>query len=114
MRGKFQPVHCLCSTVGFRSHPDWNMQTNVDFDHKKKRTGGTLSVTLGGDPENTGRQLLLSTSVDHKVKDLKNVEINYKMTAIAPILVRVPGTHFSLHFFGSRFPHYCFCSMNVM
>ena len=85
---KFICFHFLCSTVDFRHHPDWSVQTSLDFDHKKKRTGGMLSVKLGKDPADKNKQILLSTSVDRKIKDLRNMDIDYKIKAIVPMLVR--------------------------
>ena len=74
--------------MDFRHHPEWSVQTSLDFDHKKKRTGGMLSVKLGKDLTNKNKQILLSTSVDRKIKDLRNMDIDYKIKAIVPMLVR--------------------------
>ena len=100
----FSCFHRLCSTVDFRRNPDWNVQTSLDFDHKKKRTGGMLSVKLGKDPTDKSKQFLLSTSVDRKIEDLQNVDIDYKIKAIAPMLVGDLNS-FSFYLFIYLFSH---------
>ena len=73
--------------MDFKNHPDWNVQTSLDVDHKKRRSGGELEIKLGKDPKDKSRQILLSASVDRKIQKWKNVDVDYKMKAIVPMVV---------------------------
>lgn len=77
----------MYSSVDFKRNPEWNVQTSLDFDHKKKRTEGEVKVILGKDPKDKDSQLLLSASVNRKVKDVTDMDIDYKMKAAAPMMV---------------------------
>ncbi|XP_070194611.1 uncharacterized protein [Littorina saxatilis] len=78
--------YTLTSSVDFKRNPEWNVQTSLDFDHKKKRTEGEVKVILGKDPKDKDSQLLLSASVNRKVKDVTDMDIDYKMKAAAPMM----------------------------
>ena len=71
----------------FRRNSDWNVDANVDFENKRKRSMGKLRMTLGKDPKDKSKQVLLSASLDRTITDWTNVNMDYKMRALAPMLV---------------------------
>ena len=56
---------------------------------------GKLRMTLGKDPKDKSKQVLLSASLDRTIKDWTNVNMDYKMRALAPMLVSA-GRWFSV------------------
>ncbi|KAL8597069.1 hypothetical protein ACOMHN_057558 [Nucella lapillus] len=88
--------YSLKSSVESKSFPDYNTVVKMNVDHKKKLSSAELAVKYGKDPKDNTKRLLLSATVARKVKDLRNVYLNYKMEAQAPkqnIDVKIEGKH---------------------
>ncbi|XP_046361600.2 uncharacterized protein LOC124138779 [Haliotis rufescens] len=76
-----------------KQNQDWNFQTDLDFTHNKKQTGGSMQLKYGNkDPTKT-----MSTTVDinHEV-GAKSANVKYDMQAKFPpkeVDIRLKGKH---------------------
>ena len=61
------------------------------MDHKKKLSSGELEVKYGSNPKDKTKRVLLAGTLARKIKNLKNMDLSYKMEAQAPQQVRTMG-----------------------
>ncbi|KAL8584622.1 hypothetical protein ACOMHN_002351 [Nucella lapillus] len=78
--------YTISSTVEFKRNPDWNVDTTLDLEHKKKRSGGSLTMVLGKNRKDDSKKIILGASMARAVKSLADADVNYKMKAIVPML----------------------------
>ena len=71
-----------------KSFPDYNTAVKLNLDHKKKLSSGELEVKYGSNPKDKTKRVALSATLARKIKDLRNMDLTYKMQAEAPELVR--------------------------
>ena len=61
------------------------------MDHKKKLSSGELEVKYGSNPKDKTKRILLAGTLARKIKNLKNMDLSYKMEAQAPQQVSTMG-----------------------
>jgi hypothetical protein len=69
--------------------PDYNNAVKLNLDHKKKLTSGELEVRYGNNPKDKSKRLAVYANVVKRIKNIKNVDLNYKLEAQAPELVSI-------------------------
>ena len=70
-----------------KSYPDFNTAVKLNVDHKKKLTSSELEVKYGNNPKDKSKRVLLSGSLVRKIKNMRNMDLSYKMAAQAPEMV---------------------------
>jgi hypothetical protein len=74
--------------VDFKKNDDYNVKlSSLDFEHKKKHTSGNLELAIGKNPKSKDSQIVLSGTVNRKVKDITDMDIDYKGNAVVPMIV---------------------------
>ncbi|KAK7501815.1 hypothetical protein BaRGS_00006901, partial [Batillaria attramentaria] len=84
------------TSMDSKSFPDYNTAVKLNVDHKKKLTAGELEVRYGDNPKDKTKRVFVSGTLARKVKNLKNMDLNYKLEAQAPsqsIDMRLKGKH---------------------
>jgi hypothetical protein len=77
------------SSMDSNTFPDYNNAVKLNLDHKKKLTSGELEVKYGNNPKDKSKRLAVSANVVKRIKNIKNVDLNYKLEAQAPELVSI-------------------------
>ncbi|XP_076462150.1 uncharacterized protein LOC143294657 [Babylonia areolata] len=83
--------YTVTSAAEFKNHPDWNVASSVNVEHKKKLSQGSVTVKLGKNPKDKSKKITVSASLERS----KNL-YNYNMKALAPMLgvdSAVVGSH---------------------
>ncbi|KAL8574776.1 hypothetical protein ACOMHN_035319 [Nucella lapillus] len=84
------------SSVDSKSFPDYNTAIKLNLDHKKKLSSAELEVRYGQNPKDKTKQVSVSATVARKIKNLRNVDLSYKMSVEAPqqaLDVQLRGKH---------------------
>ena len=71
-----------------KSFPDYNTGLKMDVSHKKKLSSAELEVRYGSNPKDKTKRVELSATLARKIKNAYNVDLSYKMQALAPEKVR--------------------------
>ncbi|XP_076472286.1 uncharacterized protein LOC143301780 [Babylonia areolata] len=88
--------YSLRSNLASKSFPDYNTAVKLDLDHKKKLSAGELEVNYGSNFKDKTKRVLLSATLSRKIKNIQNVNLDYKMSAEAPQLdidIKIKGQH---------------------
>ncbi|XP_076472801.1 uncharacterized protein LOC143302134 isoform X1 [Babylonia areolata] len=84
------------SSVDSKSFPDYNTAIKLNLDHKKKLSSGELEVNYGRNLKDKTKRVSVSATLARKIKNLKNMDLNFKMSAQAPqqdIDMKLRGKH---------------------
>ncbi|XP_076436385.1 uncharacterized protein LOC143275928 [Babylonia areolata] len=88
--------YTLRSSMDSKSFPDYNTAIKLNLDHKKKLSSGELEVKYGRNLKDKTKRVSVSATLARKIKNLKNMDLNFKMSAEAPqqnIDVKIRGMH---------------------
>ncbi|KAL8574772.1 hypothetical protein ACOMHN_035315 [Nucella lapillus] len=84
------------SSMDSKSFPDYNTAIKLNLDHKKKLSSAELEVRYGKNSKDKTKQVSVSATVARKIKNLRNVDLSYKMSVEAPqqaLDVQLRGKH---------------------
>ncbi|XP_012938168.2 uncharacterized protein LOC106011799 [Aplysia californica] len=80
--------YTIKSNLDIAKNPEYNLDLNVDLDHKKKHSEAEVELKYGPNPKDKTKRLFWSTSLNRKLATWKNAILTFKMNALAPAKIQ--------------------------